>query len=321
MNNNPLISVIVPVYNKEKYIDKCVESLVNQTYTNLEIFLIDDGSTDNSAAICDEYASKDSRIKSIHRENGGPGAVRNYGVSICNGEYVSFVDSDDWIELDMYESMYNAMVEHGAELAVCGRNMVYEDDGAVVHGFTFDSVQCFEAKDAIKRFLTYGGIDASPCDKLIKKELFKRADISFPSGYICEDVPVVFGLVSSAEKTVHIGKPCYNYLQRRGSYSNTKFSEKALGLKIYPGQVRDKAKEQYPSLAEEADWYYSVNLMTLVTRFEDTSDNRFKELRSELVKYKKVILGKFSSKKQKMLFRLIKYNLFSLVRKLYRKIK
>ena len=321
MNSNPLISVIIPVYNKEKYLDKCLESIINQTYKNLEILLIDDGSTDGSAKICDSYAEKDARITSIHRENSGPGAVRNYGISICRGDYVSFVDSDDWIELDMYELMYNAMTENGADLAVCGRNMVFEDDGAVVTGFTFDSVRCFERSDAVKRFLTYGGIDASPCDKLIKKELFSAADIKFPSGYICEDVPVVFGLVSAAERTVHVGKPCYNYLQRRGSYSNAKFSEKVLGLKIYPGQVRDKVYSDYPSLKAEADWYYAINLLTLVTRFEDTKDEKYKELRRELLEYKKSVLGSYSSSKQRMLFRLIKSNLFGFVRKLYRKVR
>ena len=321
-SNSQLISVIVPVYNKESYLQKCIDSLINQTYKNLEILLIDDGSSDGSAAICDEYAKKDSRIKSIHRENKGPGAVRNYGISICNGEYISFVDSDDWIELDMYESMYNAIKENGAELAVCGRNMVYEDDGKSTSCFTFDSVQCFDSKEAVKRFLTYGGVDGSPCDKLISKSLLDRcSDVEFPSGYICEDIPVVFDLVFNAKKTVHIGKPCYNYLQRRGSYSRAAFNEKALGLKIYPQQVRNKVCEAYIDLKPEADWYYAINLMTLITKFEDTKDERYGEFRKELLQYGKAICGRYSSSSQKILFTLIRLNLFSLIRKIYRKIK
>lgn len=323
MDQKDLISVIVPVYNKEKYIEKCVDSIVNQTYTNLEILLIDDGSSDRSADICDSLAKKDSRIRSFRKANSGPGETRNYGISLCSGKYISFVDSDDWIETDMYERMVSAMHEHDAPLAVCGRNMVFEDDGAIQQGFCFDSVQCFETHEAVKRFLIYQGLDASPCDKLFDKSLLEISPYpKFPHEYISEDIPFVFGLISQATKTVHVGKACYNYLQRRGSYSRASLNEKSWGLKVYPELVREYVKASYEALIPEANWYYAINMMTLFMK-ADKKENRedYKSIRAELLTYEKELVGKYSSFNQKMLYWLIKFNLFNLVRTIRRKCK
>ena len=116
---NPLISVIVPVYKAEKYLDKCVQSIVNQTYKNLEIILVDDGSPDNCPEMCDEWAKKDSRIKVIHKENGGVSSARNAGLDNSFGDYIGFVDSDDFIENDFYECLYDNLVENGADISFC----------------------------------------------------------------------------------------------------------------------------------------------------------------------------------------------------------
>ena len=117
--NNELISIIVPVYNMEKYLARCVDSIIAQTYDKIEIILVDDGSTDNSSSMCDHYARKDERIKVVHKLNGGLSDARNAGFAVATGSYIGYVDSDDWIEPDMYEKMYYACVENDAELAVC----------------------------------------------------------------------------------------------------------------------------------------------------------------------------------------------------------
>ena len=122
-----LISVIIPVYNVEKYLDRCVESVVNQTYKNLEIILIDDGSTDNCLAKCDEWARKDSRIKVIHKKNGGLSDARNAGLKIAQGKYIGFVDSDDWIRCDMYQMLYERLQIDDSDIAACGVEMIWED--------------------------------------------------------------------------------------------------------------------------------------------------------------------------------------------------
>ena len=119
MNKNVKISIIVPVYKVEKYLDKCVNSIVGQTYKNLEIILVDDGSPDNCPAMCDEWAQKDSRIKVIHKKNGGLSSARNAGLDACTGDYIGFVDSDDWIEPDMYEYLLNIGMKNNADVSRC----------------------------------------------------------------------------------------------------------------------------------------------------------------------------------------------------------
>ena len=127
MDPKPMISVIVPVYNVESYLARCVDSILTQTYQNLEVILVDDGSKDNSGVICDDYARRDSRVNVIHKENGGLSSARNAGIEAAGGEYLAFVDSDDWIEPDAYERLLSAMQKHAAKLVVGGR---YDVDGA-----------------------------------------------------------------------------------------------------------------------------------------------------------------------------------------------
>ena len=130
--NNPLISVIVPVYKAEAYLEKSVKSIINQTYKNLEIILVDDGSPDRCGEMCDEFAKKDSRIRVIHKANGGQSSARNAALDIMAGDYVGFVDSDDWIEPNMYEHLYNLILKNNAQISVCGLQCDY-DDGKIVY--------------------------------------------------------------------------------------------------------------------------------------------------------------------------------------------
>ena len=127
MKKNNLISIIVPIYNVEKYLKKCIDSIINQTYKNLEIILVDDGSPDNCGKICDEYAKKDNRIKVIHKENGGVSSARNVGVENATGEYIGFVDSDDYIEKDMYEVLINNLKKENADISIISNYEVYKN--------------------------------------------------------------------------------------------------------------------------------------------------------------------------------------------------
>lgn len=133
MKQQPLISVIVPVYNVEQYIHQCVDSILSQTYKNLEIILVDDGSPDNCPAICDGYARNDDRVKIIHQENGGLSAARNSALDLCTGEYIAFVDSDDWIESNAYEEMMSEMQKKDLDVVFCGVNVITAD-GAIKRG-------------------------------------------------------------------------------------------------------------------------------------------------------------------------------------------
>ena len=121
MKNNDLISVIIPIYNVEKFLSFCIDSIVNQTYKNLEIILVDDGSTDNSGKICDEYALKDNRIKVMHKQNGGVSSARNVGLNIAKGKYIGFVDSDDYVENDMFEILHNLIIKNNVDISCCNK--------------------------------------------------------------------------------------------------------------------------------------------------------------------------------------------------------
>ena len=207
--NAPLISVIVPVYNTEKYLHRCVDSIINQTYQNLEIILVDDGSTDSSGCICDEYAKKDERIKVIHKENAGQGVARNIALEYASGEYVGFVDSDDWIDPRMYQTLYTYAVKDQSDIVVCGRYL-YWDDREKQPMFHLANPVVYSGREALVRLLIYDGIDSALCDKLCKKSLFKN--ICFPlERYICEDVDVVYKLLERAKQITHCGEGLYYY--------------------------------------------------------------------------------------------------------------
>ena len=189
-NKTPLISVIIPVYKVEPFIHRCVDSILNQTYTNLEIILVDDGSPDRCGEICDEYAEKDSRIRVIHQKNGGLSAARNAGLDICTGEYIAFVDSDDYIETDMYEKMLVAAIEHKVDICVCqwqfetceGKKVV---DLTKVNSDIFGEMSSL----ALARFLYKGsyenGVVVAAWNKLYKYSIFH--DIRFCGNYMEDD--------------------------------------------------------------------------------------------------------------------------------------
>lgn len=211
---SPLISVIVPVYGVEEYLDKCVESIVNQTYKNLEILLVDDGSPDNCPQMCDEWAKKDSRIKVVHKENGGLSSARNAGLDNCTGEYVGFIDSDDWIDLKFFETLYNNLVEDDADISVVGVWKVYETHmKSQTEKFTRRS---FTGEETLKNFLYMrNNLAGGVTDKIFKIELFDG--VRFPLGLTAEDRYVHAVIYSKINKLAFDPVPMYYYLTRENS--------------------------------------------------------------------------------------------------------
>ena len=151
MNNDILISVIVPIYNVEQFLSKCIQSIINQSYSRLEIILVDDGSTDDSPQICDEFKEKDKRIKVIHKKNGGLSDARNVGIEVASGEYIGFVDSDDYIDELMYEKLLNACIRNNSYISICGRNIVNIDNDILCQQFTVEKEVVYDGKTAIKK--------------------------------------------------------------------------------------------------------------------------------------------------------------------------
>ena len=178
------ISVIVPVYNVEQYLERCVESIVNQTYKNLEIILVNDGSTDNSGELCDELAKKDNRIKVVHKENGGLSDARNNGERESTGEYIIFIDSDDYIHHEMLNTLYNQIVEKNADVSICGVMNVYSNsETPQCSDINMDFV-C-DKEGFLKEYLIGEKIPGSICNKLLKKSIADK--LEFPVGKIYED--------------------------------------------------------------------------------------------------------------------------------------
>lgn len=206
------ISVIVPVYGVEPYLRKCLDSLVGQSYLNLEIILVDDGSPDRCGKICDEYAEKDSRIRVIHKENGGVSSARNAGLGIASGEWIGWVDSDDWVELDMFEYLLGNAQQAGAEIAVCSRVERYKEH----HIFRgWEETLILNREEAMGLLLENDQMQNYLCDKLWKRELFRG--IVFPEGKTFEDIAVMHRLFERASRVVCLPEWKYNYYQRAGS--------------------------------------------------------------------------------------------------------
>lgn len=223
----PKISVIIPVYNVEDYLPKCLESVIKQTYTNLEILLINDGSTDCSAEICEHYAASDPRIKIIHKENGGLSDARNVGIEAANGEFLGFVDSDDWIDVDMYEILFQLISTYEADIAICRIREILNDE--IIDESTGALVTCSGA-DALIFMVTKNNhykFDHGITNKLIRKELIRN--FRFPVGKLVEDLYFTPSLVLASKKCVYKDVSKYNYLtDRPNSIMNSKVTEKLI---------------------------------------------------------------------------------------------
>ena len=220
-----LISVIVPIYNVEKYLERCIESITNQTYKNLEIILVDDGSNDFSGKICDKYSKKDRRIKVIHKKNEGLSEARNSGLEIARGEYIGFVDSDDYIETNMYEYLLSLLKINNADISVCGFQKVWDDIKSRKEENTIieNNNIVLKSKDAIEYIVDDHILKSYAWNKLYKRSLF--IDIKYPKGLKMEDVATTYKLIYKS-KIVVIGKESkYYYTQRKGSILNSKKSQ------------------------------------------------------------------------------------------------
>jgi glycosyltransferase involved in cell wall biosynthesis len=221
---NPLISIIVPAYKVEKYLRRCINSIINQTYTNLEIILVDDGSPDNCGKICDEYAGKDQRIKVIHKENGGLSDARNRGLDIAKGEYIGFIDSDDWIKEDYIEKLLNLINDYNADISICNLVKVYNENQQINADYN-PEIKIYTNIQALEQYFDkYYTNMVIACCKLYKAELING--IRFPVGKIHEDEFTTHKLLYKANKTVMTTEGLYYYLQRNDSIMGKGFNLK-----------------------------------------------------------------------------------------------
>lgn len=254
------ISVIVPVYNVADYLPACMESILGQNYSNLEIILIDDGSTDSSGAICDSFASKDSRVHVIHQVNAGAAAAKNAGLRIASGEYLSFVDSDDTLEPGAYRHMVNLLEKNSADAVQCSFREVFTDE--TIDYVVLEDVCTFTTQEYLKRYT----IDWTCCllwDKLYKRRLFD--DIFFEEGHIVDDEFFTYQGMMNAKKIVHDPAIVYNYRKRRSSVtSRPEYRERIIYDKLdYLEKRRKIVGQRFSELREPFDLHYLDMLVWL----------------------------------------------------------
>lgn len=277
------ISIIVPVYNVEAYLERCVESILKQTYTNLEILLVNDGSTDKSGELCDKLALRDHRIRVIHKENGGLSDARNRGIDEASSNLIGFIDSDDYIDEDMYETLYRQMVASKADLSMCGHYDVYHQipEKQVAEIKTWELMP----EEAIKMVMEAKILSVTAVNKLYKKALFEQ--LRFRIGKIAEDAFIMVDLIHQCSKIVATNEKKYYYVHRENSITTQKFSLKFLNVIEAYEQNAKIISENYPDLYDVAimrlNWAYFYVLDRLLV------DNDFKDkvLEDRLISYLK----------------------------------
>ena len=241
-----MLSIIIPIYNVESYLRKCIDSVLSQTYQDWELILVDDGSSDNCPEICDEYAQKDERILVIHKENGGQGSARNQGLNVAKGDYISFIDSDDYIEPEMYAVMIEALERTGSDISICGlkTHSGIRVKETVLYGT--QEVEIIGAEEILRHYFKTPYVTGSPVDKIYRKELFQK--IRFPEGVAREDVYIMHYIYGACNKVVHTGKCFYNYIVREGSSENQEFSPKFLISMQIADERHKYIRENFPAL-------------------------------------------------------------------------
>ena len=243
--SKPLISIIVPVYNSAKYLPKCLDSIISQTYQNLEIILVNDGSTDNSERIINTYAKKDSRIKTITQKNQGLSGARNTGIKKATGKYLTFIDSDDYIKPKMLEHFVSAINKTSADIVCCSFQEIYPN--AKTTNFNRGhKEQVFTAESALHAMLQENGFMVSTTMKLFPASFFKT--IKFPTGMLHEDVGTTYKLIMKASKITFIPYEDYVYVHHNDSIINTSFNNQKFDLIKLTDQMCDDIDAKYPNL-------------------------------------------------------------------------
>lgn len=307
----PLITVVVPVYNVEKYLNRCIDSICNQSYKNLEIILVDDGSTDYCGRICDNYQKKDTRISVIHQINKGLSEARNAGIDVATGKYIAFIDSDDYIAENMIEVLYTNMKKNGADISCCGHTDIYERSGNRISS-SERKMTIMSSKEALGIFLFTRVVDVVAWNKLYNIVLFDN--IRYTPGKLYEDHFTTYKLLDKASKIVHTTEPLYFYCKRGSSIGGSSFTERDFELKEALDIECSYIIEKYPDLKRQLEVGYIIWMMVLYDKMllADTVDAEFlgilkKKIRSNLINIIKFKDISFSKKIQLLLVFCNKY--------------
>ncbi len=314
------VSIVVPIYNVEKYLNKCIDSIISQTYSNLEIILVDDESPDSCPTICEEYKKKDKRVKVIHQKNMGLSGARNTGIEMATGEYIMFQDSDDTIDSKCVETLYKLVKKDNTSISICGRLYEFEN-GEKKCKYSDDFTKKYDLESAIEEMNSFYYFDMSACGKLFNKQLFN--DIRFPVGKLSEDYFIMYKLFLKSGYVSYTTKPMYNYLQRQNSISknkkvNTQFIDAAyeqmVDLENYSEEMKKIVHTAYASA-------YLTVIDTYINQKMKCPKKLLKEAKNVIKQNKSIIKNnKKLSRAKKIQFNLfnINYYLYRFIFKIYR---
>lgn len=274
----PNISVIVPVYNVEQYLDRCINSVISQTYSNFELILVDDGSPDCCGSICEGWATNDERIKVFHKENGGLSDARNFGIEKASGNYITFIDSDDYVE-ETYLEYLLSLFEYSETAKVTAANHTVVRGENFSKNVEFRGVKVFSKDEALQEVLYHGLIDVSAWGKLYKREVFDN--LRFPIGRLFEDTYLFGDILLLTEDIVYGGEAQYFYVQRKNSIVNSKFNSKNLQFIESVERFISLFEKDYPQFSK-GFLRRRVHAKLSVLRYLENCDSEFVDLRKKL---------------------------------------
>lgn len=308
-NDMQLVEVIIPVYNVEEYLSRCIDSILQQSYQNIRIWLVDDGSIDGSGYICDSYAKETTKVIAIHKSNGGLSSARNEGLNRIKqmpineqGAYVSFVDSDDWVEPEFIKFLVNLLESTKSDIAQCGHYVTFSDSYEVDKNKNH-STSVLNRVETLESMCRNEAFDVTSWNKLYKMKLFEN--IRFPDGMLYEDTATTYKLVAKADRFAVNMTPLYHYMQRYNSIANgRKWSDSKLDLIAAGDQMAEWVCLHYPSLkkaALEKRVYVRLSTLSQMVNTSYIDSNKADDLRRFVVKHaKQILLDSGSSKRDKL---------------------
>lgn len=260
-NYQPLVSVIVPVFNTEKYVSQCLDSIVNQSYPNMEVIIVDDGSTDDSASIYSQYAFKNSAVSVVQKKNGGLSSARNAGLSAAHGDYITFIDSDDYyLSVDAVSKLVEILLHYDVDISCCN----YTSDSNNEEINSSEIITVYDRETAISKLLDDHGIRCFSCNKLFKRDIF--ADISFPEGKYFEDISTMYRIMAKVKNIAFYDRKLYFYRKRLNSITVSSFSEKNYDMLEAIKMILNDAKENHPKAYERLKVGYSYYYLVFINK-------------------------------------------------------
>lgn len=303
--NNPVISVIVPVYNVEKYIKKCVKSIIDQTYKNLEILLVDDGSMDHSGLICDEFAEIDERIRVIHKKNGGLADARNAALDVFTGEYVTCIDSDDYVSNDYIEYLYSLMISNDADVSMCQLKKIFTEADRL--DMVDEKTQKMDSATAIENYLYQRCFTASAHCKLYKRAIFDH--LRYPVGYYYEDMAIICMILDRSSKIVVSNQQKYYYIQRNDSIMGESFNPKKMHRIEIAEDIHGFITSKYPQLtrAAEARCFLAAVQTLREVPFKDQYESYVNRIWDVIIRYRHGVMIDIRAKQSLRIIALCSY--------------